>query len=431
MTLKPTIIAVTVAALLSGLAAQSLRSGATPASAVAVEATPTTSGHAVLLAEIDARIDSLQARAADRPDDWLTRMHLGNALLDRTGLTHDIADYDRLQHVLDESFAIAPEGSGPLLLAARFAFTTHRLDAAEDVLDRMDARPMRKRDEDLAARMLRAQIAFQRGDHEAAITALEQLAARSPAAVNAELALVLAKTGAADRADALLADAYARTTPKDARRRAWTLVQRGLLAMERGAYLQALEHLQDADAELSGWWLVQEHIAEVHDRLGRHGKAIEILEALVVAHGMPQHMDALALARRHAGQSVGDLVERAGAIWTDWRERWPEAAMGHGLEHELQFGSPQRAVALAEANHAARPGGDASVALARAYLAANRASDALARIDRVLATPYRTAALHRVAAEVHVALGDPTAAAAALEQCRAINPACDARTHAH
>ncbi len=431
MATKTMILATTIAALLSGLAAQSVRHGIAPVAPVPVEATHATSGYASSLADIDARIDSLQARAAERPDDWLTRMHLGTALLDRAGLTHDVADYDRIQHVLDESFAIAPEGSGPLLLAARFNFAIHRLAVADQYLDRMDARPLRKRDDEIAARILRAQIAFQRGDHEHALAGLEEIAAAVPAAANAELALVLAKTGAPDRADELLADAFTRTSPRDHRRRAWTLVQRGLIALDRGAYLQALEHLHDADAELSGWWLVQEHIAEAHDRLGQHGQAIEILQALVDAHGMPQHMDALALARRHAGQDPGDLVERAGAIWAQWRERWPEAAMGHGLAHELELGDPARAVTLAEANHAARPGGDATVALARAYLAAGRPNDALAQTTRALATPYRTAALHRVAADAHTALGDPTAAAEALARCVAINPSYEAATHSH
>jgi tetratricopeptide (TPR) repeat protein len=432
MALKPTIIAAACAALLSGLAAQSVRHGAAPASPVAVDpSAETKSGYAVMLDDVDARIDSLQARAAERPDDWLLRMHLGTAMLDRAGLTHDVADYDRLQHVLDEAFTIAPHGSGPLLLAARFNFSIHRLAVAEDYLDRMDRRALQKGDEVVAASILRAQIAFQRGEHEKARAGLEEVAEVVPAAASAELALYHAKTGAPERADALLADALAQTSPRDARRRAWILLQRGLVAMDRGAYLHALEHMQDADAELSGWWLVQEHVAEVHGRLGHHGKALAILEELVRAHEMPQHMDALALARRHAGQDIGDLVERAGGRWADWFARWPEAAMGHGLEHELQFGEPVRAVELAEANHAARPGGDAKVALARAYLVAKRPADALAQARIALATPYRTVALHRVAADAHAALGETAAAAEELARCVAINPSCEAQQHSH
>lgn len=396
-------------------------------------AAATPSGYASLLAEIDARIASLQTRADDRPGDWLVRMHLGTALLDRAGLTHDVDDYDRLQRVLDEAFGIAPEGSGPLLLAARFEVSIHRLEVAEALLDRMDRRALKKRDELWVARSLRAQIAVQRGEIEQAIAELREVATVMPAAADAELALVLAKTGAPDEADALLLAALASASPDDARRRAWTTLQRGLLALDRGAHLQALELLQAADAELSGWWLVQEHLAEVHHRLGQHGRAIAILEALVREHGMAQHMDALATAYRHAGRETeaAQMVQRAAAGWAELRARYPEAAMGHGLAHELQHGDPQTAVELAEANVAARPGGDAQVALATAYLAAGRPTDALAVVRRTLATPYRTARLHRVAAQAFAGLGDPAAAMRHRALCIAINPSCEAQPHTH
>ena len=46
---------------------------------------------------------------------------------------------------IDEAFSIAPEGSGPLLLAARYNFSIHRLDVAESYLDRADRRAARAR----------------------------------------------------------------------------------------------------------------------------------------------------------------------------------------------------------------------------------------------------------------------------------------------
>jgi Tfp pilus assembly protein PilF len=105
--------------------------------------------------------------------------------------------------------------------------------------------------------------------------------------------------------------------------------------------------------------------------------------------------------------------------------------MGHGLAHQLQYGTPVRALELAQANYAARPGGDAQVALARAHLAANRPADALELVQRALATPYRTAALHHVAAEAHTALGHTDAAEEQLRLCSAINPSYDGQDHTH
>jgi tetratricopeptide (TPR) repeat protein len=283
----------------------------------------------------------------------------------------------------------------------------------------------------MAARVLRAQIAMQRGEYEAAFAGLSEVAAADRSLANAELALWHAKTGAPHEADALLVEVLAQTSPRDARRRAWTLLQRGRIALDRGANLLALQHFQDADVEFSGWWLVEEHIAEAHDRLGEHARAIAIYEELVRAHGMPQHMDALALARRHAGRDEEGAAQAADALLVDLLAGWPEAAMGHGLEHALLRGDAAHAVELAEANHAVRPGGDAKVALARAYLAAGRPADALAIARRASATAYRTAALHRVTADAHASLGDAEAAAQEHARCIELDPSCSERQHAH
>ena len=254
-----------------------------------------------------------------------------------------------------------------------------------------------------------------------------------PALAKVELALYHAKTGAPDEAEALFEEALAEASPKDIRRKVWTRLQLGLLALERGRALVALEHLEEADAELPGWWLVQEHIAEAHDRLGNHGKAIEIYEELVRTTGLPQHMDALATAYQHAGQQADAQaqIERAAARWDAQLARFPEAAMGHGLHHQLQHGTPARAVELAEQNHANRPGGDAQVLLARAYLGAGRPADALAVVERALATPYRTAALHDVAAQANTALGHTAKAQEQLALRDAIDPSFPGQSHAH
>lgn len=437
MGLRLTIVAATLAFVISAVASQLIFGGSSPIASPTSETQPSSAAagvsYASLLAEIDQRIEGLQARTSTRPSDWLTRMHLGTVLLERAGLTNEVEDLERIQAVLDEAFAIAPEGSGPLLLAARYNFSIHRLDVAEGYLDRMDRRPMKRSNEQLASILLRAQLAFQRGQYDVALAGLTEVATVMPEAAKAELALYHAKTGAPDEAEALLEEALASTSPKDPRRRAWTRLQLGLLALERGRSLVALEHLQAADAELPGWWLVQEHIAEAHDRLGEHGKAIAIYEALVRTTGLPQHMDALANAYQHAGQQqeAEALIERSAALWEEQLAQFPEAAMGHGLQHHLLFGTPERAVALAEANHAARPGGDAQVLLARAYLKAGRPADALDVAQRALASPYRTAALHDVAAQAHAALGHTTAAQEQLELRAAIDPSFQGQTHTH
>lgn len=436
MELRTLIVAVVLAfgasALVSRLAcrpAASSTAAPQPAAAPAVAGT----GYAALLADLDRGIDKLNARADKRSDDWLTRQYLGQLLLERARLTNRLEDFVRVEKVLADAFAIAAKGAGPALLAARFDFTLHRLAAAERHLDTIAGRPVPQRDEQLAARLLRAEIALQRGQYEPAFAELTALAAALPQAVNPTLALYHAQTGDPLKADALLAGELKTADEKDAQRRAWLLLQRGIVAMDRGELMDALRHLRDADAALSGWWLVQEHIAEVYGRLGNHDKAIAIYAQLVPQTGLPQHMDALASLYRHTGapQRADELIAQAAAKWERHLARYPESAMGHALQHHLQFGDPARALELALANHAARPGGDAQVSLARAYLKAGRPAEALAVADQALASPYRTARLHDVAAQAHAALGHTKEADEQTALCKAMNPWYSRDDHSH
>lgn len=438
MDLRTTIAAAVVAFGVSAAASQlDLRSRApappvaaptVPAPAITADAT-----YAALLDDLDRRIDGLQRRAGARPGDWLIRMHLAATSLERAGLTGLVDDYERVQAVLDDAFAIAPQGSGPLLVAARFNFAVHRLDAAERHLDAIDRRAVPRADEQAAARLLRAQIAMQRGQYDRALADLTVAASASPATAGPELALYHAKTGDPQQAAALLEQALAAADLKDPQRRAWLRLQLAILAMDRGEQRDALQHLQRADAELSGWWLVQEHIAEIYNRREQHAAAIEIYERLVPATDLPQHMDALAGLYRHTGRprEADELVARAAARWQHYLARLPEAAIGHALQHYLQFGPPEHALELALADAAARPGGDAQVALARAYLQVGRPADALAVAEKLLASPYRSARLHDVAAKAHAALGHAAEAERQVELCLAINPRYTADDHAH
>lgn len=436
MDLKTTLVA---AALAFGVSALVVRVGLRDAPETqAAAARPAARAPAVadydsLLDELDRRIDGLQQRVHGRPDDWLTRGHLATALLERAGLTNRLEDFARVQAVLDDAFSIARQGSGPLVVAARFNFSIHRLAVAEQHLDLIDRRAVPRPADQLFARALRAEIAVQRGQYPAARDELTAVAAVMPALARAPLALYHAKTGDPAAAAALLADEFAATPANDPRRRAWMQLQLAVVAMERGDLKTAQAHLDTAGAELPGWWLVQEHLAELHNRRNEHDRALEILEKLAPKTGLPQHMDALASVYRHLGRShdADALIAQAGALWDKQLARFPEAAMGHALQHHLEFGAPERALELALANHAARPGGEAKVALAQAYLKADRPADALVVAEEALASAYRSARLHDVAARAHRALGHTAAADEQAALILTINPWYSSTDHTH
>jgi tetratricopeptide (TPR) repeat protein len=73
-------------------------------------------------------------------------------------------------------------------------------------------------------------------------------------------------------ADELYEEAQDDLTAKEMRAFAWLEVQRGFLDFARGRYRQARSHYDRADAAYPGYWLVDEHVAELlaaQDRYAR------------------------------------------------------------------------------------------------------------------------------------------------------------------
>jgi tetratricopeptide (TPR) repeat protein len=116
------------------------------------------------------------------------------------------------------------------------------------------------------------------------------------------------------------------------------------------------------------------------------------------------------------------LTKRAWSVWQRRLKLFPEAAYGHAIDHCVDKGDWACALDLARWNHAARPYGDAKIALARALLGNGRAEEARQMIEPVLASTWRTADLHHTAADIYAALGRTADAAAQDRLAKAINP---------
>ncbi len=387
------------------------------------------------LARIDLELERVEARAEVQVGSWLVLEKAATLYMARARLSGSFDDYAAAQARLDRAFARAPEGSGPLLTRAALNFTLHRLDRVEADLDRVEGRlvlndPTRARIEGL-----RGALAFERGDYPGAKRHWDASRAlhESPGVLS-QLARWHWRRGDFETAEALYVEAGAAQPDGALEARAWTALQIGILDLERGRYAEALDHYRDGAMILGGWWLLEEHIAEVGAQLGHRGEALALYAAIITATGKAEFMDARAALLLEAGEgdrpgpsrteqrTAAALIERATGIYALELERFPEASYGHALGHFQHFGPPDRALELATANHALRPGVLAKISLAEARLEVGDAAGAREVIDEALATTWRSAKLFEVGAEVYGVLAEDAQADELRAAARALCP---------
>jgi tetratricopeptide (TPR) repeat protein len=382
--------------------------------------------YAQALARADREVAYGQARAAGREDQWLVLEGLARRQAARARLTGSFDDYAAAQATLDRAFAVASPGTGPHLSQAALHFTMHRLGEAErqlDLIDRYAVPPEAVERAEAAA--MRGDIAFYRGDYPGALALYDRAEAIERGAGTAfRRAVHAAKTGRFDQAEAYFDRAVKAGGIPTPQFRANVELQTGALYLERGRWDEALARFRRADALFPGFWLIQEHIAETLALKGDTTEAERLYADIVRRTGHPEFMDVLAgLARaRGDGAAAEAWTRRAAAGWERRLKLFPEAAYGHALDHFLSSGDAARALEIAQRNHAARPYGDAKVQLAEALLKAGRPEAARQTIEAVLASPWRTAPTHAVAARVYAATGAGRLAAAQRAKALAIDP---------
>lgn len=373
----------------------------------------------------DARRRAEKAEAvARRGRSALMLTRAGAEYIALARLTADDDDYARAQSLLDDAFAIE-NAVPPYMMRAQLHFTLHRLDAAEADFRQQVALPGETEAQRASEDLFAANLAYQRGDYAAAesgyAAVLQQ--ERTPGAF-ASLAYARRRTGAFEEAEALYRESLALLPIDAVEPRTWTHLQLGLMDLERGRLDDALAHYHDAARELSGFWLIDEHIAEIRALRGETEAAREAYVELVARTGNPEFMDALAEVLRATGDEAGakTWIAKARAEYEAKMQRFPEASYGHAVEHYLAFGTPAEALDLAEKNHALRPNTEAKIVLARARLGAGDVEGARSVIEDALATPVRTAELHAVASAIHRAAGNATRADEERALALAMNP---------
>lgn len=371
-----------------------------------------------------AAVDQRLAVHADRAD----ATHQGLAaslLLARARLTGSYEDYARAESHLERAFAASVSGGGSFLTRAALNYSLHRLDRVEADLDAAAGAVLVDKPTQAAIALARGKLRLHQGRYDEARALVQEALDLRPVpqpSATATLALIFWRTGALEDADGLYAEALSVLPQEPSEAMAWLHLQRGLLDLDRGRYAEALRHYEDAGSVLSGWYLVDEHVAEIYALTGRTAEARAIYERVAEQTGSPEFFDALAELTAGSGGDAAPWIARARAAYEGQLQRFPEAATGHALGHYLEFGPPERALELAEANVKVRPYGGAATSLIEARLAAGRAQDAAELADATLRTAWRSADLHAAAAAAYDAVGRSEDAVEQRTLALAINP---------
>jgi tetratricopeptide (TPR) repeat protein len=385
---------------------------------------PTQTTYVSLLEKLDKKIVGFQKMVDSRPKSWLVRGYLIRHLNERARLTGSFKDLARTQEILDEAFSLAPKGSGPLMEAAQFNYSVHRLDKALQYLDQFKNHISVKQQTYIAILFMRANISFHHGQYDEAFEGYQIVTSQNAQIGLPGLATYYSKIGDFSSAKKHLQQALNQKPSPDVLHYAWLKLQLGIVAMEVGQYEDALKYLEEGDEAVNGWWLIQEHIAEVYTLLGQDSKAVSIYEEVIKNTGSPQYMDALASCYLRMGSEdkAKELIHQAEELWEARLKQFPEASGGHGVEHYLEFGDSTKALELAKANFKVRPGGEARIFLAQAFIKLGHFDKAVLEIEAVLESSFRTADLHWVASEAYAGVGSIQKSQKQRAKCLQINP---------
>ena len=260
---------------------------------------------------------SMIHRPAGAPTDYeveLTRTQGGLAEVDRGAtatrllhrryrvaiLTGSPADLRAVDAAIDRAI----QDVGPLadlyLLKASVDLRLHRLDAAD-----RDLAALSRFAGNAQIVAMKASLAFQRGEYAAAQAGYRRAIETNPTWDNlARLAYWEAKFGDPELADRLYEQAQAEVSADDKRSYAWVALERGLLEFNRGRYARATTHYEQAAKAYSGYWLVDEHLAELLGAERKFDQAVALYERVIARAPRPEFQQALGDLLRVMGRDA-------------------------------------------------------------------------------------------------------------------------------
>lgn len=388
----------------------------------------TPSGYAQKLSVIDKQVLNNSKVAEIKATSWARKETLARSYLARAKLTGSFSDYVLAQETLDEAFALADSKLGLNLTRATLNFAIHRLPLVEaDLVEAESALRVSTKEQQTISET-RADVLLNTGKYAQAIERFALLESRTPSVTSAtRQANYYRQTADYSRAEQWLNTAQQRGGTRNPHLTSWLQLQLGILDLDRGRLEEALVHYEKGLEEFSGYWLIEEHIAEIHALQGNDELAEQQYRELIERTDSPLFMSALAdiLANRddEASQTEAqNWLDRTAEIYQYRLQAIPELVAGHALDFFLNTDDTEFSLQLASDNYTLRPGGEAALQLAQAYAINNQTADANTLLDTIFSSPYRSASLHATAATLYQATEQPELAAIQQALATAINP---------
>lgn len=368
------------------------------------------------LERVDKQIDARRKQAIAKKS-WLDWERVSLLESERARLTGDYESYVRAEEALKEAFALAPKGTGPFSTRVFLNMRLHRLSRVEPDLKAMESAAVISAKDKNAIIGYRADVAYYSGDLATAKKLYIEVAKAEPAVRNvAALARFYWKTGDYESAEKHLKEAEDLAIKGRKSDRAWLQLMHGLMKLDQNKLDEALAFYQAGLAIQPGYWLLEEHVAEVLLLKGDVDQALKKYEDLVTRTNSPEFMDQIASIWRDRGNTseFERWRNRAREIHLGHLKLVPEAAVGHALDHFLELEDDKaKALELALQNHTIRPGGEAKEKLISAYLLNKKFAEAQKVAAEMQTSGWKTADAMALASLAYEMGGDAKKAAAA------------------
>ncbi|HYP28962.1 MAG TPA: tetratricopeptide repeat protein [Blastocatellia bacterium] len=373
------------------------------------------------LERMDRDISELKEAALAARVDSQTATKFAYRLYQRAALAGNLSEFETAEAAIER--AIRQIGPAPDLyfIKANLDFTFHRL--AEVRRDLELGTGLR---DSLQGRALQADMDFQEGRYEEAERAYERLIRDSRTWDNlVRLAYLRARMGDVSGAEQLYVEAEDELTAKEMRAYAWVELQRGALDLRHGRYDEAWAHYDRANRAYSGYWLVEEHMAEALGARGNFEEAVALYEKVIARAPRPEFRQALGELYEFMGRPdlAQPCYEKALAAYIESADRGEV----HYYHHLSDFYSDVRedgreAVRWAARDVEMRENFSTLAALAWAFYRDRRFTDAMDTINKALSSGVRDAHIFRQAGMIYLSAGEKDEGDRYLRMASEINP---------